>query len=90
MRFSPLQADVPQVRVVTIGKGSPADLAADVEAVDEVQQFTVDATAGIFQLGFIDPADPNQTLQFTGDLQFDASGAEIESALEALKWGRRR
>ena len=78
-----LTGDVPQVSIITLGKGSSPDPAFKVEAVDEIQQFRVDATGGTFQLGFTHPDGLEET-QFTVDLAYNASAADVQNALEAL------
>ncbi|MHC4497645.1 MAG: hypothetical protein ACYS21_00865, partial [Planctomycetota bacterium] len=78
-----ISGDVPQVQVITLGKGSPPDFAVNVEAADEIQQFTVEATGGSFSLGFTNPADLTDT-EFTTALDWNASAEEVQSALEAL------
>jgi len=79
-----ITGDVPQVQVLTLGKGSPPDFAVNVEAADEIQQFTVDATGGSFSLGFTNPADLTDT-EFTTMLDWDAAATEVQSAFEALE-----
>ena len=44
--------DVPAVDVVTLAKGSEADDSAKVDAVNEIQKFTVNATGGTFTLSY--------------------------------------
>ena len=75
--------DVPRVQVITLGKGSPADPTMHVDAANEIQQFTVEATGGTFRLGFTNPGDLTDT-EFTGDLAWDAPAATVQSALEGL------
>jgi hypothetical protein len=73
-----LTGDVPQVLVKTLAKGSPEDLSANVAGVSEIQQFVVQATGGTFQLYF------GGSDNHTGDLDYNASAAEVQSALEGL------
>jgi hypothetical protein len=70
-----ITGDVPQVTIITLGKGSMPDPAFKIEAVDEIQQFRVDATGGTFQLGFTHPDDLEITL-FTEDMAHNASAVE--------------
>ena len=73
-----LTGDVPQVLVKTIAKGSEPDLTANVAGVSEIQEFTVQATGGTFNLYLGDPAN------VTDPLDYNASADEVEDALELL------
>ena len=71
-----VSGDVPQVNIVNLAKGSPAQGGGLIAPVDEIQQVTVDATGGTFKLSF-----GGQT---TDALAFDISAAGLKSALENL------
>jgi Ca2+-binding RTX toxin-like protein len=78
-----LTGDIPQVLVKRLAQGSPINLLANAEGVQEIQQFEVHATDGTFRLGFT--SNPkSQPAQFTAPLAFNASAQEVEDALNAL------
>ena len=68
--------DVPRAVALTLGKGSEPDPVALVGGVDEIQQITVEATDGTFKVG-LDGF-------FTAALDHDVSGADMQTALQAL------
>jgi hypothetical protein len=57
----------------------------DDSSVDEVQELSIAASSGTFKLGFEDPYKAGGgNLQQTASLPYNASAAEVESALDAL------
>ncbi|MEX2645398.1 MAG: choice-of-anchor D domain-containing protein [Gaiellaceae bacterium] len=71
-----VSGDTPRADVLTLAKGSPADLAAAVNAVDEIQQVTIDATGGTYTLSL-----GGYT---TAPIAYNASALAVKNALEAL------
>jgi Ca2+-binding RTX toxin-like protein len=71
-----VSGDTPRADVLTLAKGSAANVAAAINAVNEIQQVTIDATDGTYTLSlFDDTSDP---------IQWNATADEVEDALEAL------
>jgi len=72
--------DVPQAIALTLAKGSASDAVSGAEAVNEIQQITIDATGGTFQAGFI----LDGVRSFTQDLAYDVSAQDFQDALQAV------
>jgi Ca2+-binding RTX toxin-like protein len=70
-----VSGDVPQATVLRLVNGSPAR-GTTINAVNDIQQVTVDATGGTFALSL-----DNQS---TGQLPYNVSAAALESALVGL------
>jgi Ca2+-binding RTX toxin-like protein len=77
-----VSGDVPQVMVVTLARGSAAEPQFQVQAVNEIQQYVVEATGGTYRLGFTPPA--GGPVQYTADIGYDAAAAMVQAALVAL------
>lgn len=78
-----LTGDVPQVRAKKLTEGSPADAAANVDAVDAIQEVVVDATGGTFRLRLDLAGNGTGTIE-TGNMSYDASASTLQAALESL------
>ena len=71
-----VSGDTPRAEVITLAKGSQANAALAVNAVDEIQQVTIDATGGTFTLSL-----GGHT---TAPIAYNATAQAVEDALEAL------
>jgi len=71
-----VSGDVSSVIVETLATGSAADVDASINAVDEIQLITVDATGGFFTLSLEGIS--------TGNLVHNISAASLQTALEGL------
>jgi hypothetical protein len=77
---SPALADVPQWKIVSIA--SPTNLQPG-SPRDEVQQVTVNASGGTFAL-IAESSNCSEGGQTTASIPYNASAAEVQSALEAI------